>query len=134
MKSARIALFAAVVATLALPPSPSWPADAEMVIRANAVEPEVLHALTGQRVNFMKGVDMPVHVEFGWDPKQHQVYQVPATGPIWVIFNRPGTHPYTVHIYSVRTTTALHGVVDVAEDPQHVGSRNMPRRRDGGLP
>jgi hypothetical protein len=119
MRSVRIALFAAVVATLALRPSPSWPADAEIAISATTVEPEVLHTVTGRRVNFMKRVDMPVHVEFGWDPRQHQVYQVPATGPIWVIFNRPGTHPYTVHIYGVRTTTAIHGVVEVVEDPQH---------------
>lgn len=119
MRTGWIALLAAVVAVLAQPPSPSWPADAEIVINAASIEPNVFHAVAGKRVNFMRRTDLPVHVEFGWDPKQHQVYQVPATGPIWVIFNRPGTHPYTVHIYGVRTTTALHGVVEVAEDPEH---------------
>ena len=117
MMSLRMVLLAAVIA--ALTPAPSWPADAEIVITATGVEPGVFNTVTGHLVNFSKRVDKPVHVEFGWDPQQHHVYQFPATGPIWVIFHRPGTHPYTVHIYGDRATTALHGVVEVAEDPQH---------------
>jgi hypothetical protein len=119
MKSVWIAFFAAVVATLTLHPLPSWPADPEIVIRAATVEPEVFQTVTGKRVNFTKRTDLRVHVEFGWDPSQHQVYQLPATGPIWVIFNRPGTHPYTVHVYGPGRMTALHGVVQVVEDLQH---------------
>jgi hypothetical protein len=108
-----------VIAILILAPSPSVPAPAEIVIKATEVDPPVFHAMTGQRVDFLKRTGLPVHVEFGWDPRQHQVYQMPATGPIWVIFNRPGTHPYTVHVYEAKTTTSLHGVVEVVEDPQH---------------
>jgi S1-C subfamily serine protease len=54
--------------------------------------------------------------EFGWDPSQHYVYQIPGTGPVWAIFHRPGTHPYVVHVYRDNTVAVLHGVV---EDPQH---------------
>jgi len=98
---------------------PAWPADGEIVIRANAIEPHFLRATMGQRVNFVKRVDLPVHVEFGVDPTKHQVVQIPGTGPFWAVFHRPGTHPYVVHIYATRTTTTLHGVVEVVEDAQH---------------
>ena len=98
---------------------PAWPADGEIVIRANAIEPHFLRATMGQHVNFVKRVDLPVHVEFGVDPTKHQVVQIPGTGPFWAVFHRPGTHPYVVHIYATKTTTTLHGVVEVVEDPQH---------------
>lgn len=98
---------------------PAWPADEEIVIRANAIEPHVFRATMGQRVNFVKRTDLPVHVEFGLDPRQHHVVEVPGTGPIWAQFHRPGTHPYVVRIYGTKTTTTLHGVVEVVEDPQH---------------
>lgn len=98
---------------------PAWPADQEIVIRANAIEPHVLRATMGHRVNFVKRVDLPVHVEFGVEPSQHHVVQIPQTGPIWAEFQRPGTHPYVVHIYATKTTTTLHGVVEVVEDPQY---------------
>jgi hypothetical protein len=115
---ARLALVgAAVVATTQA--LPAWPADEEIVIRANAIEPHVFRATMGQRVNFAKRVDLPVHVEFGVDPQQHHVVQIPATGPIWAEFHRPGTHPYVVHIYGTKATTTLHGIVEVVEDPQH---------------
>ena len=117
---ARLALAgAAVVATTQA--SPAWPADGEIVIRANAIEPHVFHATMGQRVNFVKRVDLPVHVEFGLDPRQHHVVQIPATGPIWAVFNRPGTHPYIVHVYATKATTTMHGIVEVVEDPEHPG-------------
>ena len=98
---------------------PAWPAGEEIVIRANAIEPHVFRATMGQRVNFVKRVDLPVHVEFGVDPSQHHVVQIPGTGPFWAVFHRPGTHSYVVHVYGTKTTTALHGVVEVVEDPQH---------------
>lgn len=89
----------------------------EVITRAESVEPGVLRTVTGRRVEFVARVNAPVHVEFGDDPSQHQVYQMPAAGPIWVIFHRPGTHPYTVHTYEAKTTTALPGSVEVVEDP-----------------
>ena len=112
--------LAAVLAMAALLPlGPAVAAQDEVVIRADSIEPSVLHTVTGRRVEFTKRVNAPVHVEFGHDPKQHQVYQMPATGPIWAIFHRPGTHPYTVHIYGAKSTTALPGSVEVVEDPAH---------------
>jgi hypothetical protein len=74
--------------------------------------------VAGQRVNFVKRVDKPVHVEFGGDGKLHQIFQIPGTGLIFAVFHRPGTHPYVVHIYDGETTV-LHGVVEVVEDPEH---------------
>ncbi|MDO8479080.1 MAG: hypothetical protein Q7W02_23385 [Candidatus Rokubacteria bacterium] len=114
---ARAALAVVLIAGVARV-SPAWPADEEIVIRANAIEPHVFRATMGQRVNFVKRVDLPVHVEFGLDPTQHHVVQIPWNGPIWAVFHRPGTHPYVVHIYATKTTTTLHGIVEVVEDPQ----------------
>ena len=114
----RAAFAVALIAGVAWVP-PAWPADGEIVIQANAIEPHYFRATMGQRVNFVKRVDLPVHVEFGVDPRQHQIVQIPATGPIWAVFHRPGTHPYVVHIYGTKETTTLHGVVEVVEDPQH---------------
>jgi len=114
-----VRLAAVLAMATLLPPGPAMAAQDEVVIRADAVEPSVLHTVTGRRVEFTKRVNAPVHVEFGEGPEQHQVYQMPAIGPIWAIFKRPGTHPYTVHIYGAKTTTALPGLVEVVEDPQH---------------
>lgn len=114
---ARAAVAMVLIGGVARVP-PAWPADEEIVIRANAIEPHVFRATMGQRVNFVKRVDLPVHVEFGVDPTQHHVVQIPWTGPIWAVFHRPGTHPYVVHIYATKTTTTLHGIVEVVEDPQ----------------
>ena len=112
-----VSIGAATVLALASA-APTGAAEDEIVIRDNAVEPHVFHTATGQRVSFVKRVDAPAHVEFGMDPSQHHVYQLPSAGPIWAIFHRPGTHPYVVHIYRDKGTTALHGLVEVAEDPQ----------------
>lgn len=122
---ARIRLAAALAMAALLPLGSAVAAQSavavpdEVVIRADSVEPPVLHTVTGRRVEFTKRVKVPVHVEFGEDPKQHHVYQMPANGPIWAVFHRPGTHPYTVHIYGGKTTTALPGLVEVVEDPEH---------------
>jgi len=70
-------------------------------------------------VDFVNRAQRSVHVEFGVDPRQHEVVQVPATGPIWAVFHRPGTHPYVVHVYDGRTTHTLSGVVAVVEDETH---------------
>lgn len=114
-----IRLGTALAMVALLPPWPAMAAQDEIVIRAGSIEPSVLRTVTGRRVEFTKGVNAPVHVEFGEDPKRHQVYQLPAAGPIWAIFHRPGTHPYTVHIYGAKATTALPGLVEVVEDPEH---------------
>ena len=114
---ARVVLVSAAVAAAGQAPS-ARAGDAEIIIRATGPEPSVLRAMTGQRVNFVKGVDLPVHLEFGLDPRQHQVVQIPGTGPIWATFHRPGTHPYTVHIYGTKGTTALRGLVEVVDDPK----------------
>jgi hypothetical protein len=123
MRPTRNLRLCVVLATLTLAPSLSSPAPAEVVINATAVEPHVFHAVTGQRVDFVKRVDAPAHVEFGEQPSQHHVYQLSATGSIWAVFHRPGTHPYVVHIYSGKTTTALHGIIEVSEDPQRPWER-----------
>ena len=115
---ARLALVGAAVVPVSQA-SPAWPADEEIVIRANAIEPHVFRATMGQRVNFVKRVDLPVQVQFGEDPSQHHVVQMPWNGPIWAVFHRPGTHPYVVHIYATKATTTLRGIVEVVEDPQH---------------
>jgi hypothetical protein len=114
----RLTLVGAAV-TAIVQASPAWPAGDEIVIRADAIEPHVFRAVMSQRVYFVKRVDLPVHLEFGLDPLQHHVVQVPGTGPIWAEFHRPGTHPYIVHIYGRKTTTTLHGIVEVVEDPRH---------------
>ena len=114
-------LFGAAALAMAalLPLAPALAAQHEVVIRADSVEPAVLHTVTGRRVEFTTRVQAPVHVEFGDAPTEHHVYQMPAAGPIWAIFHRPGTHPYTVHVYGGKTTTALPGLVEVAEDAGH---------------
>lgn len=112
------ASFATLLAAGVLWVVPAWSADTEIVIRATALQPHVLSAVAGKRVSFVKRVDKPVHVQFGGDGGEHQIFQIPGTGPISAIFYRPGTHPYVVHIYD-GTTTALHGVVEVVEDPDH---------------
>ena len=114
---ARAAVAVVLIGGAVWVPS-AWPADENIVIRANTIEPPVFRATMGQRVNFVKRTDLLVHVEFGVDPSQHHVVQMPWDGPIWAVFHRPGTHPYVVHIYAAKTTTALHGNVEVVEDPQ----------------
>ena len=119
MKVVARAALAVVLIGGAVWVPPAWPADREIVIQANAIEPHVFQAVMGQRVNFVKRVELPVHVEFGVDPSQHHVVQIPGNGTMWAEFHRPGTHPYVVHIYATKTTTTLHGIVEVVEDPAH---------------
>lgn len=111
------AALVVVLGAMMPPAPPAWSGESEVIIRATALEPHALLTVAGQRVNFVKRVDRPVHVEFGEDPGRHHVFQVPGGGPIWAIFHRPGTHPYVVHIYD-GTTTVLHGVVEVLESPE----------------
>ena len=92
-------------------------ADETIVIEATRLVPEATK--TGERVGFVNSAQRAVHVEFTGDVRQHELIQVPATGPIWAIFHRPGTHPYVVHVYSGREVRALSGLVDVIEDETH---------------
>jgi plastocyanin len=94
-------------------------AATQIVITATAIEPAVLRVATGERVDFVNRARLNVHVEFGSDPRQHQVVQIPLTGPIWAVFHRPGTHPYAVHIYGGGQLTTLRGLVEVVDDPAH---------------
>jgi hypothetical protein len=110
---------AALVTLLVLLTSVSARAGETIVIEATRLVPPFLETMTGNRVDFVNRAQRSVHVEFGVDPRQHEVVQVPATGPIWAVFHRPGTHPYVVHVYDSRTTRTLSGVVAVVEDETH---------------
>ena len=94
-------------------------ADAQIVITATTIEPAVLRVPTGERINFVNRTQRNVHVEFGVDPRQHEVVQIPLTGPIWTVFHRPGTHPYAVHVYGGGQLTTLLGRVEVVDNPEH---------------
>ena len=113
---ARLAALVTLLALLA--PVGAW-AGETIVIEATRVVPDFLETMTGTRVDFVNHAQRRVHVEFGVDPRQHEVVQVPATGPIWAVFHRPGTHPYVVHIYDGRTVRTLSGVVAVVADDTH---------------
>ena len=102
-----MARLAALVTLLALLAPVGARAGETIVIEATRVVPDFLETMTGTRVDFVNRAQRSVHVEFGVDPRQHQVVQVPATGPIWAVFHRPGTHPYVVHVYDGRTIRTL---------------------------
>ena len=91
-------------------------AGENIVVHSTAVEPAVLRTTSGERVDFVNGTGRAVHVEFKRDVRRHQVVQTPATGPIWVVFHRPGTHPYVIHVYEPKERT-LSGMVEVTESP-----------------
>lgn len=93
-------------------------ADETIVIEAVRLVPRVLQSMAGQRVTFVNRSRRMVHVEFARDGGEHHLVQVPAGGPIWAIFHRPGPHAYVVHVYG-RETVTLPGLVEVAEDPHH---------------
>ena len=112
-------LLTLAVATCAVAPIPTHAQGVpQVVIENDRLEPKWLETLTGARVNFINRTGHPVHLQFSGDIRQHEVVQIPATGPIWAIFHRPGTHPYVVHVYN-RQTQALPGVVSVTTDETH---------------
>lgn len=88
-----------------------------ILVKPDGVEPAVLRTTTGTRVEFLNQTGRAVHVQFSGDAGEHQVVQIPATGPIWVIFHRPGPHPYVIHVYEPKER-ALPGLVEATEDPQ----------------
>lgn len=115
MRSLRDVLMIAV-AVLAWSVVPAH-AGGRVVVQPGGVEPTVLHTTTGIRVDFENRTGRAIHLEFEGDGGQHEVVQVPATGPFWVVFFRSGAHRYVVHVYEAKERT-LPGVVEVAEDPQ----------------
>ncbi len=92
---------------------------AEVVLTPTAIEPAVLRVAAGERVDFVNRTQRNVHVEFGVDPRQHEIVQIPLTGPISAVFHRPGIHPYAVHVYGGGGLTTLVGRVEVVENPEH---------------
>jgi hypothetical protein len=111
--AASVTILLVVVVPVAARAEPS-----QIVIEDDRLEPRTLETLTGQRVNFVNRTGHPVHLQFSSDVRQHELVQIPLTGPAWAVFHRPGTHPYIVHIYE-RQTRALEGVVSVTTDATH---------------
>jgi hypothetical protein len=109
--------FAVMVAGVAPAAAHAEPAS-QVVIEIDRLDPQTLETLTGERVDFVNRTGRPVHLQFSGELRRHEVVQVPVTGPLWAVFHRPGTHPYTVHIYG-RETRALEGVVSVITDETH---------------
>jgi plastocyanin len=91
-------------------------AAAEIVITETAVEPPVLRVQTGASVDFVNRTQRSVHVEFGVDPRGHDVVQLTPAGPTRAVFHRPGTHPFVVHVWQDRLPITLAGVVEVVAD------------------
>jgi hypothetical protein len=92
--------------------------QSQVIIESDRLQPKTLDTLTGERVQFINRSGRAVHLQFSGVSRRHDVFQVPVTGPLWAVFHRPGTHPYTVHIYG-RETKALDGVVSVTTDETH---------------
>lgn len=88
----------------------------EIVIEASVIEPSVLRTLSGKRVDFVNRAKTLVHVEFAGDARQHDLIQVGPSAPVWVVFHRPGTHAYVVHVGVPPNVRTLSGLVEVAED------------------
>lgn len=112
--AASVAILFVVIVPVTTPAGPA----AQIVIESDRLEPRVFETLTGERVDFVNRTGHPVHLQFVGDIRQHEVIQIPVTGPAWAVFHRPGTHPYVVHIYE-RQTRALEGVVSVTTDATH---------------
>ena len=118
MSTVLVATFVAILAVIGVP-TPARPEPAaQIVIENDRLEPRMFETLTGERVDFVNRTGHPVHLQFVGDIRQHEVIQIPVTGPAWAVFHRPGTHPHVVHIYE-RQTRALEGVVSVTTDATH---------------
>ena len=117
MRWIAIAASVLVVALLALAAGSAW-ADHQIVVSRDSVEPGVFHTATGERVEFVNRSGRAVHIEFTCDATEHELVQLPVTGPASVVFHRPGRHAYVVHVYE-RAERTLTGVVEVADDPEY---------------
>lgn len=92
----------------------------EIVIGIGAIVPPVLRTTTERTVTFVDRTGRLVHLEFIGKSGEHRLFQVP--GRISAVFHRPGRHPYVVHV-GLDTTAALHGAVEVEDDPRPAGAR-----------
>ena len=88
-------------------------AQGSISVRVDAVDPQVLRATTGTRVDFVNVSDRPVHVQFLGDRRRHQVVQILGTSTIWAVFHREGPHPYEVHVLDGGRERTLRGMVNV---------------------
>jgi hypothetical protein len=112
---ARIVIGLAALAWGAAPAG----AGETIAVQLNGVEPPLLRAMTGERVDFVNRTGRLVHVQFaGDDGRQHEVVQILGTATIWAVFHRPGKHPYEVHVVVDGRERALRGLVEVAEGAQ----------------
>ena len=114
MSSHWLVALTLMVVAMAVPAS----AASQVVIESDRLEPRTLETVTGERVEFVNRTGRPVHLQFSGDIRQHEVVQIPVTGPAWAVFHRPGTHSYVVHVYG-RETRTLEGVVRVTTDDTH---------------
>ena len=118
MSTRLLAVCVAILLVVVVPVTTHAGPASQIVIENDRLEPRTLETLTGERVDFVNRTGHPVHLQFSGDIRQHEVIQIPLTGPAWAVFHRPGTHPYVVHIYE-RQTRAFEGVVSVSTDATH---------------
>jgi hypothetical protein len=118
MSARLLAASIAILSLIVVPTTIHAGQPAQIVVENDRLEPRLFETLTGERVDFVNRTGHPVHLQFVGDIRQHEVIQIPAMGPAWAVFHRPGTHPYVVHIYE-RQMRALEGVVSVTTDATH---------------
>lgn len=120
---------AALCAALVLGVSLAVPAHAgdargadthEIVIGTGTIVPPLLRTTTERTVTFVNRTGRLVHLEFIGKPGEHRLFQVP--GRISAVFHGPGRHPYVVHV-GPDATAALHGAIEVENDPMPAGAR-----------
>ena len=119
--SVRAALALAIAAVPVLV-TPGFSADGEIIIgeviiEANALQPQVLMTEPEHRVTFVNRSGHSVHIQFimpNAEHQQHHLFQVPDQ--IWAVFHRPGRHSYEVH-FSDPGLADLHGAIEVVGDP-----------------
>lgn len=89
----------------------------EILIKANALDPEVLITEPEHRVLFTNRTGHAVHIQFTMknpNGEQHHIVQVPEQ--IWAMFHQLGHHPFVVHFLD-RALPDLRGAVEVVGDP-----------------
>ena len=89
----------------------------EILIKANALDPEVLITEPEHRVLFTNRTGHAVHIQFTMknpNGEQHHIVQVPEQ--IWAMFHQLGHHPFVVHFLD-RAVPDLSGVVEVVGGP-----------------
>ena len=109
----RVAVALMLTLVVSVGAAPPIRAQGSVTVRIDAVDPPVLRATTGTRVDFVNLSERPVHVQFLGDRRQHEVVQIPGTSTIWAVFHREGRHPYEVHVVDGGRERTLRGVVEV---------------------